>query len=47
MSESADFGSLVSTHSRPKAAGMAAVLAAVAGGVSTHSRPKAAGYCFR
>ena len=34
----------VSTHSRPKAAGVEAVLVEVAAMVSTHSRPKAAGY---
>ena len=34
----------VSTHSRPKAAGSAALFAAPVSAVSTHSRPKAAGY---
>ena len=34
---------IVSTHSRPKAAGLASEDVAVAIGVSTHSRPKAAG----
>ena len=33
----------VSTHSRPKAAGITQVQAALSGEVSTHSRPKAAG----
>mgnify|MGYP001645292512 CR=1 FL=1 len=35
---------LVSTHSRPKAAGMATLACKLYTGVSTHSRPKAAGY---
>ena len=34
---------LVSTHSRPKAAGVVAEGEGVIGVVSTHSRPKAAG----
>ena len=35
----------VSTHSRPKAAGLDCVVVKLVIGVSTHSRPKAAGYC--
>ena len=35
---------MVSTHSRPKAAGKAAALLTGGHPVSTHSRPKAAGY---
>ena len=35
---------VVSTHSRPKAAGAVCILYAVAEFVSTHSRPKAAGW---
>ena len=35
---------LVSTHSRPKAAGKQVSNAEVSTNVSTHSRPKAAGY---
>ena len=34
---------MVSTHSRPKAAGAKAVVPAIPHKVSTHSRPKAAG----
>ena len=37
----------VSTHSRPKAAGIGSKLYEFQGVVSTHSRPKAAGYCAR
>ena len=37
------FASLVSTHSRPKAAGAAKASPKAGRGVSTHSRPKAAG----
>ena len=35
---------LVSTHSRPKAAGAIGAIPRVGETVSTHSRPKAAGY---
>ena len=37
------FSKEVSTHSRPKAAGLISAVAAAAVAVSTHSRPKAAG----
>ena len=37
---------VVSTHSRPKAAGLSGIIDLTAYIVSTHSRPKAAGYWF-
>ena len=40
------WGRQVSTHSRPKAAGLAASFRAFKSAVSTHSRPKAAGFPF-
>ena len=39
-----DFFECVSTHSRPKAAGLIACLICESRLVSTHSRPKAAGF---
>ena len=39
--------SMVSTHSRPKAAGLGITLVTYKGIVSTHSRPKAAGYLIQ
>ena len=38
---------VVSTHSRPKAAGVKTLGAELASAVSTHSRPKAAGVSIR